>query len=197
MTIPRLSILAAIVGLAILSGCSSTVSNVGNSCAIFAQKNSIFDNWRRDAEKASRDYGVPVSVLMATIYVESSFDGNARPPRSKILGFLPGPRASSALGYSQALDGTWSDYQNRTGQRGVSRKDFGDAIYFIAWYHYQSHIQNGIALNDPYNLYLAYHSGHSGYSRGVYKNRPVALNGAARTQKIARQYEAQLQRCSR
>jgi len=196
MSIRRFITLFAVISLAALASCSTTVSNVGNSCAIFAQKNGIFENWRRDAEKASRDYGVPVSVLMATIYVESSFDSHARPPRKKILGFIPGPRASSALGYSQALDGTWAEYQARAGQRGASRTDFGDAIYFIAWYHYQSHIRNGIALNDPYNLYLAYHSGHSGYSRGVWKNRPVAKSGAARAQKMTQIYEAQLRRCS-
>ncbi|MGV0817258.1 transglycosylase SLT domain-containing protein [Martelella sp. AMO21009] len=196
MSIRRLITLFAVISLAALASCSTTVSNVGNSCAIFAQKNGIFENWRRDAEKASRDYGVPVSVLMATIYVESSFDSHARPPRKKILGFIPGPRASSALGYSQALDGTWAEYQARSGQRGASRTDFGDAIYFIAWYHYQSHIRNGIALNDPYNLYLAYHSGHSGYSRGVWKNRPVAKSAAARAQKMTEIYEAQLRRCS-
>ena len=196
MSIRRLTTLFAVILLAALASCSTTVSNVGNSCAIFAQKNGIFENWRRDAEKASRDYGVPVSVLMATIYVESSFDSHARPPRKRILGFIPGPRASSALGYSQALDGTWAEYQARAGQRGASRTDFGDAIYFIAWYHYQSHIRNGIALNDPYNLYLAYHSGHSGYSRGVWKSRPVAKSAAARAQKMTQIYEAQLRRCS-
>ena len=196
MSIRRLITLFAVISLAALASCSTTVSNVGHSCAIFAQKNGIFENWRRDAEKASRDYGVPVSVLMATIYVESSFDSHARPPRKKILGFIPGPRASSALGYSQALDGTWAEYQARSGQRGASRTDFGDAIYFIAWYHYQSHIRNGIALNDPYNLYLAYHSGHAGYSRGVWKNRPVAKSAAARAQKMTEIYEAQLRRCS-
>ena len=195
MTIPRLSAAAALICLSILTGCSTTVSNVGNSCAIFAQKNSIFENWRRDAEKASRDYGVPVSVLLATIYVESSFDSHARPPRKKILGFIPGKRASSALGYSQALDGTWAEYKSRTGQRGASRTDFGDAIYFIAWYHYQSHLKNGIALNDPYNLYLAYHSGHAGYARGVWKNRAVAKSAAARAQKMTQIYEAQLRLC--
>ncbi|AJY46340.1 transglycosylase SLT domain-containing protein [Martelella endophytica] len=195
MTISRLSAIAALLCIAFLSGCSTTVSNVGNSCAIFAQKDGLFENWRREAQKASRDYGVPVSVLMATIYVESSFDSHARPPRKKILGFIPGKRASSALGYSQALDGTWDEYRARTGQRGASRTDFGDAIYFIAWYHYQSHIRNGIALNDPYNLYLAYHSGHVGYSRGVWKSRPVAMSAAARAQKMTQIYEQQLARC--
>ncbi|PRX01226.1 UNVERIFIED_ORG: hypothetical protein BCL66_1414 [Martelella mediterranea] len=195
MSISRFWIVFAVLCLATLTGCSTTVSNVGNSCAIFAQKNGFFENWRRDAEKASREYGVPVSVLMATIYVESSFDSHARPPRKKILGFIPGRRASSALGYSQALDGTWSEYKARTGQRGANRTDFGDAIYFIAWYHNQSHIRNGIALNDPYNLYLAYHSGHAGYSRGVWKSRPVAKSAAARAQKMTQIYEAQLRRC--
>ena len=45
-------------------------------------------------------------------------------------------------------------------------------------------------------LHLAYHSGHSGYSRGVWKSRPVAKSAAARAQKMTQIYEAQLRRCS-
>ena len=61
---------------------------------------------------------------MATIYTESSFRHNAKPPRKWYLGFIPGKRASSAYGYSQALDGTWDRYQKETGRWGASRTDF-------------------------------------------------------------------------
>ncbi|WP_176085537.1 transglycosylase SLT domain-containing protein [Martelella sp. HB161492] len=190
-----LSAIFALLSLAVLSSCSTTISNTENSCAVLAQKNGIFENWSRDVKRASNQYGVPVSVLMATVYVESSYDSNARPPRKWYFGIFPGSRPSSALGFSQALDGTWDDYKRQTGNRGASRTDFGDSIAFIAWYHYQSHVRNGIPLNDAYDLYLAYHSGQTGYARGVYKNRPVALNGAARAQKMARTYELQLRHC--
>ena len=47
-----------------------------------------------------------VSLQLSFIKQESSFQRTARPPRKKVLGFIPGLRASSAYGYSQALDGT-------------------------------------------------------------------------------------------
>jgi len=51
---------------------------------------------------------------MAIIRQESSFQADAQPPRSRILWIIPGPRPSSAYGYSQALDGTWDWYRQAT-----------------------------------------------------------------------------------
>ena len=50
-------------------------------------------------------------------------------------------------------------------------------------------------MNDPYRLYLAYHSGLTGYLRGAYKNRPEALKGAKRFTEITYTYARQLQQC--
>ncbi|MFA7415194.1 MAG: transglycosylase SLT domain-containing protein [Rhizobium sp.] len=185
-----------IVGLLLaLTACAKPPSETRNACAIFEQRDGLFNNWRRAAVKTEREYGVPVPILMATIYTESGFRKNARPPRTKLLGFIPWKRQSSAYGYSQALDGTWERYQRETGRGGARRTDFSDAMDFIGWYHKQSSVKNGIALNDPYQLYLAYHSGHAGYEKGSWRNNREALQGAKRFTEITYTYARQLQSC--
>ncbi len=189
------SVFVALFLLIVLAGCATAPSQITNACAIFEQRNGMFNNWRKDAEAAQREFGVPVPVMMATIYTESSFQPYARPPRTKLLGFIPWKRKSTAYGYAQALDGTWDRYRRETGRWGASRTDFTDAIHFVGWYHYTSNRQNGIALNDPYNLYLAYYSGHGGYANGVWRNNAAIQKAARRSANMAIRYEAQLRQC--
>lgn len=186
-----------IVALAILSGCATAPRQISNVCAVFDQRDGWINNWQSDATRVSREFGVPVHVLMATIYTESGFRPYARPPRTKLFGFIPWKRASSAYGYSQALNGTWDRYKRETGRWTASRSNFGDAIHFIGWYHNESSRRNGINRTDAYNLYLAYYSGHGGYSRGVWRNNSTALNGAKRAQNMANRYATQLRSCGR
>lgn len=186
-----------LVSLLLFAGCASAPKQVNNACAIFDEKDGWFNSWHKAAKDSSREFGVPIPVLLATINTESGFQPYARPPRKKFLWIFPGARASSAYGYSQALDGTWDQYRSATGRSGASRTDFADAIHFIGWYHATSNRKNGISLSDPYNLYMAYYSGHSGYNRGVWRNNSTARNGAQRTLNMSRRYEAQLQRCGR
>lgn len=181
--------------LLLLSGCASVPHHTTNACAIFNQHDGFFNNWRSETKKAERHYGVPAPILLATIYVESGFRSNARPPRTKLFGFIPWKRPSSAYGYSQALDGTWSRYKAETGHFLARRNNFGDAVDFAGWFHQKSHLANNIPLNDPYHLYLAYHSGQSGYARGSYRGNSAALYGAKRFTKMAYRYAAQLRRC--
>jgi hypothetical protein len=176
-----------------LSACASAPSRINDACAIFDQRDGLFNNWARDAKSASREYGVPVPILMATIYVESGFQARARPPRKYVLGFIPWGRVSSAYGYAQALDGTWLSYKKDTGRWGASRTDFGDAIRFVAWYHSQSHVKNGIPLNDSYSLYLAYYTGQAGYARGEFGSG--VKRTAQKSAGMAQRYEAQLRGC--
>ncbi|QRM56211.1 transglycosylase SLT domain-containing protein [Sinorhizobium sp. BG8] len=177
----------------ILAGCGTVPRQTTNACAVFEQRDGVFGNWRRAAYRTEREYGVPVPVLMATIYTESGFRHNAKPPRTKLLGFIPWKRVSSAYGYSQALDGTWDRYKSETGRWSARRTDFADAIRFIGWYHHKSHEKNGIALNDPYRLYIAYYMGHGGYSRGKWSDQ--AKVGAGRTARMAKSYSHQLSNC--
>ncbi|MDQ0457075.1 transglycosylase SLT domain-containing protein [Rhizobium paknamense] len=178
-----------------LASCARPPSQIRNACAIFDQRDGMFENWKRAARSTEREYGVPVHILMATIYTESSFRARARPPRRYILGFIPWKRISTAYGYSQALDGTWDRYQRETGRYMARRTNFADAIRFIGWYHYQSSKRLGIPYNDAYNLYLAYHSGQLGYIRGAYRARPEALAGAKRFAAISAVYADQIRRC--
>lgn len=176
-----------------LTACASAPSRVTNACAIFEQRDGLFNNWARDAKRVEREFGVPVPVLMATIYVESGFRPYAKPRRKYVLGFIPWGRISSAYGYAQALDGTWTEYKVSTGRWRASRSDFGDAIHFVGWYHNRSSRKNGIAPNDSYNLYLAYYAGHAGYARGRFT--PAIKRAAQKSAKMAQRYEAQLRRC--
>jgi len=176
-----------------LSACASAPSRITNACAIFEQRDGLFNNWSRQAKSVEREFGVPVPILMATIYVESGFQPYAKPKRKYVLGFIPWGRISSAYGYAQALDGTWATYKTATGRWSASRSDFGDAIHFVGWYHHRSSQQNGISLNDGYNLYLAYYAGHAGYERGQFTS---GIRGAAqKSASMARQYEQQLRGC--
>ncbi len=177
-----------------LVACGTVPRQTDNACAVFEQRDGLFENWERDARRVEREYGVPVAVLMATVYAESGYRHNAKPPRRKLFGFIPWKRVSSAYGYSQALDGTWASYKKQTGRWMAKRNDFGDAIRFIGWYHHQSHLKNGIALNDAYRLYIAYHEGHGGYARGNWSGPAKA--GANRASKMAARYSQQLRNCS-
>ncbi|KAA9388101.1 transglycosylase SLT domain-containing protein [Neorhizobium galegae] len=188
----RIAFFIALLTLS-LSACASAPSRVTNACAIFEQRDGLFNNWARDAKKAEREFGVPVPILMATIYVESGFQPYARPPRTKLLGFIPWTRASTAYGYAQALDGTWLSYKKDTGRWSASRTDFGDAVHFVGWYHNQSHLKNGIPLTDSYNLYLAYYTGQAGYARGQFGNG--VKQTAQKSAGMAAKYEAQLRSC--
>lgn len=184
-----------VILMVLLSACASAPRQTRNICSVFDQRDGWFDNWQRSAQSAERAYGVPVPVLMATMYVESGFRHNARPPRTKLLGFIPWKRASSAYGYSQALDGTWAQYQKETGRWGARRTSFADAVDFIGWYHRNSGRQNGIALNDAYHLYIAYYSGPKGYARGSWRSDAKLQGTAKRFATMAANYQTQLRGC--
>ncbi|MEE4279029.1 MAG: transglycosylase SLT domain-containing protein [Halieaceae bacterium] len=182
----------ALLFLALLGGCASRPpDNVDDLCAIFDDKRGWYDD-ARDAEKR---WGTSVPVMMAILHQESRFVARAKPPRKKILGFIPGPRPSNSYGYSQALKSTWASYERSAGRYGADRDDFGDAIDFVGWYNHQSYRRNAIARNDAYGLYLAYHEGHGGYERGSYRNKEWLQGVARKVADRSRRYEGQLGRC--
>ncbi len=187
----------ALVLILSLAGCASKPAGINNICSVFDQKSSMFGGWHSAAKRTERKYGVPASVLMATIRIESGFDARARPPRKKLLGVIPWKRQSSAYGYSQALDGTWERYKVETNSWGARRSNFSDAIDFVGWYHATSHDKLGIPLNDPYNLYLAYYAGHVGYAKGVWRNNAGMKKSASKVASMASSYQDQMRRCGR
>ena len=181
-----------LVALLALGGCAaSPPEQVADLCGIFDEKRG----WYRGAKRAERRWGVPISVLMATTYQESSYDSNARPPRTKLLWVIPWTRPSSAFGYAQATDEAWRDYTRSTGRGGADRNDFGDAMDFVGWYHRRSADQLGLRRDDAYSLYLAYHDGVGGYRRGTWRSKRWLQDAARRVAGRAQTYQAQLARC--
>ncbi|MEW9804850.1 hypothetical protein ABUE31_02470 [Mesorhizobium sp. ZMM04-5] len=191
--IAGLTLVAALA--AALPGRSAAPLEIDNVCAVFSQKAGWFEDWQQAAEETQRERGVPVPVLMATLRKESAFQHDAKPPRTFLLGFIPWKRVSSAYGYSQALDGTWAQYQKETGNASAKRTNFKDAVDFVGWYHDKTARQFGIAKDDAYNLYLAYYFGWTGYGRGDWKERPGLQAYARQTEEMARDYAAQLKTC--
>ena len=185
----RLFILLFVLPLAACS--TSPPKNVDNLCEIFRDK----DDWYEEAADARDEWGSPIPVMMAILYQESRFEAKARPPRKRILGFIPGPRPSSAYGYSQAKKSTWKEYKRDAGRYGADRDDFADAIDFVGWYNVQSRRRSGISRKDPYRLYLAYHEGHGGYNRASYRDKQWLLNVARKVERKAGTYQAQLNSC--
>jgi len=181
-----------LLALLALSACTtSPPRDVNDICAIFEEK----EDWYEDAADASDAWGSGIPVMMAIIYQESRFQASARPPRTRILGFIPGPRPSSAYGYSQAKTATWDEYQRAAHRWGADRDDFADAIDFVGWYNAQSLKRSGIPLDNTYALYLAYHEGHGGYGRATYLDKQWLTAVAHKVATRASTYQTQLAVC--
>lgn len=178
----------------ILAGCASTPpKHLDNICSIFDEKSG----WYKQAKAASNRWNIPIATNMAFIYQESRFVPKAKPPRKKILWVFPGPRKSSAYGYSQAKDETWDTYRKATGHWGADRDDFDDAIDFIAWYNRTSVERARVSASSPYHLYLAYHEGQGGYKRGTYKKKKWLMGVARKVEQRANRYSTQLAKCEK
>ncbi len=180
--------IAAFAAAALLVGCAKgPPRNPDDACAIFRQHESWWDAARESAER----WGVPEGTQLAIVHQESRFRHDSRPPRRKLLWVIPWKRQSSAYGYGQVTEGTWSDYRRRTGNRGADRDDFEDVADFIGWYGNVIERITGVARTDAYRLYLAYHEGPAGYKRGSHGRKPwldgVARKVAARAERYGRQ----------
>ncbi|MFC0278552.1 lytic transglycosylase [Falsigemmobacter intermedius] len=181
--------------LLVLASCGggnfSAPRNLDNACALMQER----PKYARAMKATERRWGVPLHVQMAVIHQESRFVGNARTPFRYTLGVIPMGRQSSAYGYSQALDDTWSEYQREEGGRGAKRDRIHDATDFMGWYFHKSQERLGLSKHDARNQYLAYHEGRSGYARGSYNAKPWLLSVAGRVEARAERYRTQLQNC--
>ncbi len=185
---------ASILLLALAScggGNSSAPKNMDDACAIVQQRPAYFSAMRA----TERKWGVPVHVQMAAIYQESKFIGNARTPHQFALGVIPMGRQSSAYGYSQALDGTWEEYQKEQRRRGAKRDRISDATDFMGWYMSESSDKLGISRGDAEAQYLAYHEGRTGYANQSYLDKPWLVDVAAAIGRRATMYQQQLSYC--
>jgi len=193
----RLAIAGSALGVAVvmlLTGACATrpPANLADGCAIFEEKRG----WYRDMKRSEARWGVPVHVQLAIVHQESRFVHDAKPPRRRLLGFIPWRRLSSAYGYAQAQDSTWDWYIRKTGNRGADRDDFGDVADFIGWYGDMSHRLAGIPKDDAYRQYLAFHEGHGGYKRRTWASKPWLVKVARKVARQAETYRRQLARCA-
>lgn len=168
----------------------SAPRDLDNACAIGRER----PTYLRAMQDAERKWGVPLAALMATIHQESKFIGNARTPYRWALGVIPMGRQSSAYGYSQALDGTWEEYQDEI-RRGARRDDIGDATDFMGWYMAQSEKRLGISRTDTAAQYLAYHEGRTGYANESYRDKPWLIEVSSEVAARAAMYQEQLLTC--
>lgn len=188
--------LPAILIVLIVASCgggrdTTAPRNMDNACSILDQR----PHFERAFKRTERKWGVPVHVQMAVMHQESKFIGNARTPHRFALGIIPLGRQSSATGYSQALDGTWEEYQRKTGNRRARRTDIDDAADFMGWYMAETTLRLGIPLSDARAQYLAYHEGRTGYSRGTYRNKSWLLSVSQRVAVRSELYAGQLAYC--
>ncbi len=181
-----------LLAVLLVTGCAtSPPKSLDNLCDIFEEKSG----WYGDAKDASERWNSPIPVMMAFMHQESRFKSKAKPPRKKFLWVFPGPRLSSAYGYSQAKKSTWEWYQQSTGRGGADRDDFDDAVDFVGWYNDQSRKRSNINPNDAYSLYLAYHEGHGGFNRGTYNNKAWLIQVAKKVSARSQRYGQQLATC--
>lgn len=184
--------------ISLMSGCSTTqssktdVSRVShNICSITRAS----PDYQKAALLAEQKWGTPANILLAIVHQESRFQSEAR-PRMKYVGGVPVGHISSAYGYSQALDGTWEEYKQKTGNFSGQRNDIYDAMDFIGWYNQQTYHRSGVSKNDAYNLYLAYHEGQGGYNRGTYNKKPWLKRVAKKVKNQAYAYDNQMDNCT-
>jgi len=190
-------LLRASILLVFLASCGggnfSAPRDLDNACAIVAQRPEYLKAMRA----TERKWGIPVHVQMAAIHQESKFVGNARTPHRFVLGVIPFGRQSSAYGYSQALDGTWEEYQDEQGRGGARRDRIRDATDFMGWYMNGTTERLGIPRDDATNQYLAYHEGRTGFANQSYLQKAWLVDVAASVGARSETYRAQLAACRR
>lgn len=190
-------LLRASILLLLLASCGggrySAPRNLDDACAILRER----PKYHRAMKTTERRWGVPIAVQMAVIHQESKFIGNAKTPHRFALGIIPLGRQSSAYGYSQALDGTWEEYQQEEGGRGARRDRIDDATDFMGWYMDESEEKLGISKWDARSQYLAYHEGRTGFANQSYQQKTWLMDVANRVGDRAAVYHAQLQACGK
>lgn len=162
-----------------------------NLCEIFREQPRWYDYARASQDR----WGTPIATQMAFIQRESSFRSRIKPPRQRLLGFIPWSRPSSAYGYAQAQDPVWGEYREEAGSLTARRTHMKHATDFVGWYNHRVHHSVGISLHNPEHLYLAYHEGPTGYRRGTWRSKPAVQSAARQTADRARHYQSQLNAC--
>ena len=140
-------------------------------------------DWMVATHNAYIKWGIPVSVQLSVIKHESSFNRDAS------------ATTSSAYGYAQALNNTWSDYKKDTGNKTASRGSFFDSTDFIGWYW--SKVNSAVKLSpyDAGDFYLAYHEGIGGFQKRSFLKKRWLMRKTRKIQSVANRYRFQINKC--
>ena len=77
-----------VIAISVSSGCAvSPPRNTENACQLFSEK----PGWYDAVNDAADSWDVSEGLILSFIRQESSFVSDAKPPRVKILGIIPGP----------------------------------------------------------------------------------------------------------
>ena len=174
-----------------LSACSSVPRNTKNSCEIFKERYL----WYKHSKAAYKKWGVPIHIQLAFIKKESNFNWLAKPERIRLFKIIPYKRKSSSFGYSQAIKGTWQQYENETGRKLATRMRYKDSVDFIGWYINKSSKILKIPKTDPYRQYLAYYLGWKDYKNS--KDNKKAIIYARSVRETSSKYRKQLTVCKK
>ena len=174
-----------------LFGCTAKVPMNQDDICVIINENPRWSNSLLDAKKK---WNAEPSTVMAIIRQESSFNANAAPDRDKVLGFIPWKRPSSARGYSQAVEATWEQYQEETGNKRARRSSFDSSVDFIGWYLSKAPSAR-IRSYEVDKLYIAYHEGYGGYKRRSYKDKSWLQDVAKKVKYNSVRYQRQLKSC--
>jgi hypothetical protein len=180
-----------LLALAVLASCANSIPNNQDDICDILDENP---KWVGSLMSAKKKWNADPSTVMAIIRQESSFDSNAAPDREKILGFIPWKRPTTAKGFSQAIEGTWEQYQKETGQNRAKRSSFDNSVDFIGWYLSKASSVK-IRNYEVDKLYLAYHEGYGGYKRRSYTEKDWLLDIAKKVKYNAVRYERQIKSC--
>ena len=181
-----------LLGLILQSCMATSPQNPDNICLIFEETKS----WYKAVMSSEKRWKIPPYVLMSFVYQESSFQSESKPERTKLLWVIPWKRKSTAVGYSQALNMTWEDYKEETGNTRANRKNFKDSADFIGWYASKGYYQ-GFDRLDARSLYLAYHEGYGGFKKKSYRKKPWLIKVADRVQTRSTKYQQQYWGCAK
>ncbi len=183
---------ACLVLLLLVTGCASgPPSRPDDVCSIFTEKRG----WHQVALDAEEKWGTSMHIPMAFIYQESAFRSQARPARRWLLGFIPWRRPSSAYGFAQAINTTWREYIDDTGEYWRVRDNFADATDFVHWYLAMAVARNGVRPDDTFSLYINYHEGPTGFARQSHLGKPWLSVLASAVHTRSERYAAQYRQC--
>ena len=192
---PKALVILTMVSL--LSGCAKEYSYQDYTDDICKVVNGHF-GWRSSLKKTQQYYAISPGLVLSVIFHESSFNANARPPATKVMGFIPW-QSATAFGYAQIKNETWAWYKSHNPGYFQSRTQFSDATQFIGWYHQvflarlkKEGYRHPVSDAD---FYISYHEGIGGFLHQDWQKKDWLVKKAERVDQLAQRYNQQLKHC--